>query len=201
MMQRLKRFVLQNDTTAGRAFDFGVQILIVVSLITFLIETLPKISDSTRRLLRVIECGTVFAFTAEYLLQVYFAQPRLKFMFSFFGLIDLAAILPFYLATGTDLRSIRAFRLMRLFRLLKLARYNAAIRRFHRALLIAKEEVILFLCVTVILLWLSAIGIYYFENEAQPEVFESGATGVPPVNMRVFVACNLAASGDSGGSE
>ncbi|HRA86656.1 MAG TPA: ion transporter, partial [Planctomycetaceae bacterium] len=173
MIQKLKRIVLDNDTFAGRAFDFGVQLLIVVSLITYSIETLPDLAEGTRKLLFGIECGTVFAFTIEYLLRIYFSQPRLKFMLSFFGLIDLAAILPFYLATGADFRSIRAFRLMRLFRLLKLARYNAAIRRFHRALLIAKEEVILFLCTTIILLWLSAIGIYHFENEAQPEKFKS----------------------------
>lgn len=68
---------------------------------------------------------------------------------------------------------MRAFRLLRLFRILKLARYNAAIRRFHRALVIAKEEIILFLCITIILLWLSAVGIYYCEHEAQPEAFKS----------------------------
>ncbi|MCD0462733.1 ion transporter, partial [Roseiconus lacunae] len=56
---------------------------------------------------------------------------------------------------------------------LKLARYNKAIARFHRALVIAKEEFILFGFTTGILLFLSAVGIYHFENEAQPEVFAS----------------------------
>ncbi len=105
MMQKLKRIVLDNDTFAGRAFDFGVQLLIVVSLITYSIETLPDLAEGTRKLLFGIECGTVFAFTIEYLLRIYFTQPRPKFMLSFFGLIDLAAILPFYLATGADRRS------------------------------------------------------------------------------------------------
>ena len=65
-------------------------------------------------------------------------------MFSFLGLIDLAAILPFYIASGLDLRSIRAFRLLRLLRIFKLVRYSAAIQRFHRAFLIAREELALF---------------------------------------------------------
>lgn len=87
--------------------------------------------------------------------------------------MDLAAILPFYLGTGVDLRSIRTLRLLRLFRILKLARYSAAVRRFHRALAMAKEEIILFLTATAILLYLGAVGIYYFESEAQPERFGS----------------------------
>ena len=94
-------------------------------------------------------------------------------MTSFLGVIDFVAILPFYLSLGIDLRSIRAFRLLRLFRLFKLACYSRAIRRFHLAFLIAREEVILFLVVTVILLYLAAVGIHHFEYEAQPEVFTS----------------------------
>jgi voltage-gated potassium channel len=60
-----------------------------------------------------------------------------------------------------------------LIRILKLARYSDAILRFHRAFLIAKEEILLFFFVTVIVLYLAGVGIYYFENEAQPEAFSS----------------------------
>jgi voltage-gated potassium channel len=74
---------------------------------------------------------------------------------------------------GVDLRSIRTFRLLRLFRIFKLARYSAAIRRFHVAIRIAKEEIVLFLGATLILLYLAAVGIYYFESDAQPEKFGS----------------------------
>ncbi len=83
------------------------------------------------------------------------------------------AILPFYLATGLDLRSIRILRFLRLFRAFKLARYSRAIQRFHRAFLIAREEVILFLIATAMLLYFAAVGIYYFENSTQPESFQS----------------------------
>lgn len=72
-----------------------------------------------------------------------------------------------------DLRSLRILRMLRLFRLLKLARYNSAMQRFSNAFFIAKEELVLFGVVTVMLLYLSAVGIYYFENEAQPEQFKS----------------------------
>lgn len=83
------------------------------------------------------------------------------------------AILPFYISSGFDLRSIRTFRLLRLIRILKLFKYSQAIARFHRALVIVKEELILFGFVAVIMLYLSAVGIYYFENSTQPERFKS----------------------------
>lgn len=172
-MPTLKRIIENNDTRLGRGFDFFIQFLIVVSLVTFSIETLPDLSQPTRDVLRYTEIVTVIIFTAEYLLRLYVADRKLSFVFSFFGLVDLFAILPFYISTGVDLRSIRAVRLFRLFRILKIVRYSAAIRRFHRALLIAKEEIVLFAIVAVLLLYLSAVGIYYFENEAQPEAFSS----------------------------
>ncbi len=172
-MPTIKQIVEGKDTFFGRAFDFTVQVLIVVSLISFSIETLPDLSPLMQSILTAIETGIVVFFSIEYLLRIYIAPNRIRFITSFFGLIDLAAILPFYLAIGIDLRSMRVFRLLRLFRVLKLARYNAAIRRFHLALLIAKEEIILFSCITTIALWLSAVGIYQFENEAQPEAFKS----------------------------
>ena len=112
-------------------------------------------------------------FSIEYLLRIYVADKKFKFIFSFFGIIDLLAILPFYLAFGVDLRSIRAFRFVRLFRLFKLVRYNRAIKHFGRAVSIAKEEILLFFFITIILIYLSAVGIYYFEHEVNPKHFSS----------------------------
>lgn len=169
----LKQIVEKTDTKAGLAFDLTMQALILVSLVDFSIETLPGLSDDTRRLLWLVETTTVVVFTAEYLLRLLVADRKIEFATSFFGVIDLLAILPFYLSLGFDMRSVRAFRLLRLFRILKLARYNAAVRRFHRALLIAWEELVLFGIVAVIVLYLAAVGIYHFENEAQPDAFAS----------------------------
>ena len=72
-----------------------------------------------------------------------------------------------------SLRSLRAFRLLRLVRTLKMVRYSKAMQRFHRAILIAKEEIVLFFALTLLLLYFAAVGIYYFENVAQPEAFAS----------------------------
>ena len=165
--------VIEGTEGPGRFFDLAIQALIVLSLLSFAVETLPGLSERTHAWLRVMEIVTVLVFTAEYLLRVTVANHRLGFVFSFFGLVDLAAILPFYLTTGLDLRSVRAARLLRLFRLFKLVWYGAAIRRCHRAFQIAREELILFLCLTGIVLYLASVGIYYFERLAQPEAFAS----------------------------
>ncbi len=171
--EKIRQLVDDTDSKPGRTFAFTIQILIVISLITFSIFTLPDVSLKTKQILYIIEVFTVAVFTVEYLLRLFVAERKLKFIFSFYGLVDLAAILPFYLATGVDLRSVRVFILFRLVRILKLFKYNKAIHRFHRALKIAKEELILFGFLAVIMLYLSAVGIYYFENAAQPDQFKS----------------------------
>lgn len=172
-MLTLKSVVEDTTTKPGRAFGLTIQALIVLSLVTFSIDTLPSLTEQTRRALRLAEIATVAIFTIEYLLRLVVADRKLSFVFSFYGIIDLLAILPFYIASGLDLRSIRVVRLLRLFRIFKLVRYSKAIQRFHHAFLIAREELILFFSVAAILLYVSAVGIYYFEGRAQPDAFGS----------------------------
>jgi voltage-gated potassium channel len=174
----LKQIIEQDDTPAGRAFDLFIQALIVLSLVSFSIGTLPDLGPGTRRVLAAIELVCIAVFSLEYVVRTAVATHRLRFTFSFFGLIDLAAILPFYLASGLDLRSLRAFRLLRLFRAVKLLRYSRAALRFKRALVIVREELVLFGCLALIVLYLSAVGVYYFEHVAQPDAFLSFFDGL-----------------------
>ena len=174
MKARIK--LLLDDSSPNkwsRIVSLVIQLLIVISLIAFSIETLPDLSDSTKYWLQIIEIICVVIFTVEYLLRIFVADRKFKFIFSFFGIVDLLAILPFYLSFGVDLRSLRTLRFVRLFRVFKLVRYNRAIRHFTSAIKTAKEEILLFLFITIILIYLSAVGIYYFENDAQPEHFSS----------------------------
>ncbi len=157
----------------SRAVAIGLQGLIVASLLAFALETLPHLTERQVRWLQWFEVFTVAVFTVEYLVRIATAEKPLRFACSFFGIVDLLAVLPFYLQLGFDLRSLRAFRLLRLFRILKLGRYNKAIQRFHRAAVIAREELVLFLSAAGIVLYLAAVGIYQFENKAQPEAFAS----------------------------
>lgn len=148
----LKRTIEENDTRAGRIFDLFIQSLIVLSLLSFSIETLPNLSQPIKRILNTLEIIVVAIFTVEYLLRLVVADHKLKFIFSFYGLIDLFAILPFYVARGVDLRSLRVFRLFRLVRAFRILRYTRAIQRFRNAFLSVKEELVLFLVATAFLL-------------------------------------------------
>ena len=97
MKTRIKKIIESTETSQGRVFAFTVQILIVISLVTFSINTLPNLSNSTREVLQAIEILTVTVFTIEYLLRISVSDNKFGFIFSFFGIIDLMAILPFYM--------------------------------------------------------------------------------------------------------
>jgi voltage-gated potassium channel len=172
-MNKLREIILKSDTTAGRNFDLFIQFCIVLSLVSFSLETIKNLSENTIIILNWIELATVTIFTVEYFLRIWLSTHRLSYIFSFFGLIDLIAILPFYMSSGVDLRSIRVLRLMRLFRILKLANYSQALQTFQRAYNHIKAELTVFGVFSILILYISSLGIYIFENEAQPEQFGS----------------------------
>ncbi|HKL16210.1 MAG TPA: ion transporter [Balneolaceae bacterium] len=169
----LKKIIEETDTKTGRAFDLTIQILIVYSLITFSISTLPGLSHTAQQFLHLSQITVVAIFTIEYVLRIVVADRKLGYIFSFYGVIDLMAIFPFYITYAVDLRAIRIVRLLRVFRIFKVARYVKAVERYGTAFKSIKEELVVFFGATFFLIYLSAVGIYYFEHIAQPEAFQS----------------------------
>ena len=139
-----------------------------MSLVAFSIETLPNNSPKLIKFLYDFEVFCIVVFTIEYLLRIIVSKKSISYIFSFYGLIDFIAIIPYYLSS-LDLRFFRAFRVFRIFRAFKLIRFNKALYRFRIAFQIVKEELLLFLTVIFILLFISSALIYFFENQAQPE--------------------------------
>jgi len=170
---KIDKIVETRESKAGLYFDYAIQVLILLSVASFTIETLPDLTAETINYLETFELVCILIFSLEYLVRLYIAKNKLKFITSFYGIIDILAILPFYLTLGFDLRSARVLRFLRLFRLIKLIRYNKAIRRFQTAFMMIKQELVMFSMVSLILFYLSAVGIYYFENSVQPESFSS----------------------------
>jgi voltage-gated potassium channel len=167
----IKDIVERNDHPAGRVFDLCIQGLIFLSLFAFCVETLPDLPANTRRWLEIFEIVCVAIFSLEYLVRLWVAERKLAYIFSFYGVIDLVAILPFYLARSVDLRSLRILRLFRLLRLLRF--FSPAIDRFRRAFIRVRAELACFFAATGLMLFVSSVGIYYFERGAQPEAFRS----------------------------
>ncbi len=161
--------------------------MIIITLILFnvaavILESVATVHAAYGVALRWFEIVSVAVFTAEYLLRMWsvtaeprYAHPisgRLRFAFKPLPLIDLLAILPYYLMlVGIDLRVIRALRIMRLLRIAKLGRYYAALRVIHRVINRQKEELILTMSVLMILLVISSALMFHAENTAQPENF------------------------------
>ena len=143
------------------------------SLVAFSVDTLSALSPDIRQLLWRVEVVTVAIFTIEYALRLIVADSPRQFALSFFGIIDLIAVLPFYLSLGVDLRSVRVLRVLRLLRILRVGRYVQALERLKRAGRMVREELVLFIGVSLMLIYLSAVGVYYLEHDSQPEQFAS----------------------------
>ena len=166
MKNQFKKIIESNK------FSYIIQTLIIFSVLSFSIETLPHVNPKLKLFLSYTETIIVILFTLEYIIRIY--TSNLKYVFSFYGLIDLLAILPFYITLGSiDIRALRIFRLFRIFRLLKLLKFTSSIKKFQNAINQIKRELLIFSVFAIFLLYLSSVGIYYFENNAQPDVFKS----------------------------
>ena len=172
MVGKLNSFLF-GETKFADKFEKFIQLLILVSIVNFSVQTLPNLSVRLIKILNIVELFSVLIFSLEYLLRLFTSPKPFRFFFSFFGLIDLIAILPFYVSLGMDLKSLRAVRLFRLLRLLKFLRYNDTLSNLKQSLDDVKRELFLFSFATVLLIYFSSVGIYFFENESQPDAFSS----------------------------
>ena len=146
--------------------------LILYSIITVCLETVPELSQYAW-FFKVSETIVVVIFTVEYFGMWYLSDDRWRYPFRPMSIIDLLAILPFYLHMGIDLRAIRADRLLRIFRVLKLGRHSRAIQTVGEALRRSSPELSVTAFAGGIFILISAMALYYAENRAQPDVFSS----------------------------
>jgi len=174
---KLRHIVQRSDTVAGRWFDRSVLLLIVASVVLMSLSTVPGLSPALKTALAAAEFVIIVLFTVEYGLRIVTADSRWRFVRSFYGIIDLMALVTFYLTLAwvgmMDLRAVRALRLLRVFRAFEFRRYIVATARIGRALKYARDEAVVFLFATLVLLYIAAMGIHHFESQAQPEKFDS----------------------------
>jgi voltage-gated potassium channel len=127
LKEHLHEIIFEADTPAGKFFDVTLLVLILLSVIAVMLESVPSFNERFGKLLYQIEWGFTILFTLEYLLRLYVVVKPWRYATSFFGVIDLMSILPTYLSffvVGTQsLLVIRALRLLRIFRVLKLGHF------------------------------------------------------------------------------
>lgn len=176
--------VAREGDVTSRRIDRFILALIAANAIVVVLESMQAVNDVAGTALHRFDLFSVMVFSAEYVIRVWcctvdprYASPirgRLRFMISPMGLIDLAAVLPFYLpAAGIDLRIARSVRLIRLLRLAKLVRYSSAFGVFGRIMRRRKEELVASLtCASFMLLVASSL-MYIVEGHVQPDRFSS----------------------------
>ena len=162
-------------------FDIFIYALIIANIVAMVLESHQSIEKQFSRGFHYFELVSILIFSLEYLYRILtsFKEEKWKgvkkYMFSFFGLIDLISILPFYLKQFVllDGRFFRILRLFRLSRVFKLGRDSKSLKLFIKALTSVKNELKFTLFISILTILFSASAIYFLENEAQPEVFSS----------------------------
>lgn len=191
MLSTVKKeiFKLLDPSQGATFWDKLVNILIIslilLNVIAVIFETVDSLFIEYGHLFRGFEIFSVFIFSLEYILRLWtctyidkFKHPvtgRIKYIFSFGSIIDLLAIVPFYLPISTiyDLRFVRIFRLLRFLRIFKLGRYLNASKIISNVFKSKKEELILCFLLIIALIVLTSSVMYFVEHDAQPDKFSS----------------------------
>lgn len=180
MREKIYRVIFKTDTPAGKAFDIWLLVMIMLSVATVMIDSVTEIHNAHTRLLMLVEWGFTILFTIEYALRIYCVEHRWKYTCSFFGVIDLLAILPTYMDLFIDgaqyLAVVRILRLLRVFRVFKLVRYLDEMSLLILALKASRWKITVFLGAVVTTVIVIGAGMYVIEGEQNG--FKDIPTGV-----------------------
>ena len=173
------------DSRIEYVIRYGIGLLIVLNVVAVMASTVDAVAVEYGDALYTFELISVIIFSLEYLLRLWavvedprYQHPifgRLRYSITFFALVDLLAILPFYLPmfVRVDLRTLRVLRLLRLARLVKLGRYSTALGTFTSVLRNKREQLLVSMAILLLLVIVSSTAIYYLEHDHQPEAFSS----------------------------
>ena len=166
-----------DDIIEGPVFSGIIQFLILTSAVAFVLET-ESAFDKYEYYFHILNWTFLVLFTVEYILRIYTALNRSAYLFSFFGIVDLLAILPSLvlipgLGSVPGFRVLRVLRFLRVFRIFKATRFILAVDRMIEALGEVKREIFALIILSSMLVYLAACGIHYFEKGEQPDEFGS----------------------------
>lgn len=177
LRQKLCRIIFDADTPAGKGFDLALIFIIVLSVIAVILESIPSFRAVYYPLLHSIEWGITAVFTLEYLARIWTHPRPIRYIFSFYGVIDFLAIIPTYLDlifTGAmGFAVIRGLRLLRIFRVLKITRYSREGRIIVDALNASRYKILVFLFAVLMVVLIIGTLMYLVEGE------DSGFTSIP----------------------
>jgi voltage-gated potassium channel len=194
MKQKLYEIIFEHDTPAGKAFDVWLIIFVFLSVFIVTLETVESLASNYVQTFFIIEWFFTIVFSIELLVRLYCSPRPVKYLLSFYGLVDFISILPTYVSAfipgSQSLLVIRALRMLRIFRILKLKNYTRAGRQLTNALIASKPKIIVFLgFITTLVLVLGAL-MYLIEGK------ESGFTSIPKSVYWAIVTMTTVGYGD-----
>jgi len=177
LKSKLHTIIYEADTPMGKLFDVVLLILILVSVILVMLESVASIDTHYHDFLYFGEWVITIFFTIEYILRIITVKKASNYIFSFYGIIDFLSTIPLYLsfilAGSNALLAVRALRLLRVFRILKITRYMGEANKLNKALRDSKPKILVFLFAVLILSIIAGTIMYLVEGE------QSGFVSIP----------------------
>lgn len=169
--------IFSSDTRRGKTFDIILLVIILISVFVVILESVPHIQEKYWFTFRIIEWIVTVIFTLEYIARIWSVKKPLKYILSFYGIIDFLAVIPTYIGlfiTGAQsLLIIRAIRLLRVFRILKITRYTDESKMLMRSLIASRVKISVFLFAVVTIVLIIGTVMYLIEGE------DAGFTSIP----------------------
>ena len=194
LRHRLYVIIFESDTRAGRVFDVVLIVAILASVLVVMVDSVPTLGTELKDVLRSLEWAFTLVFTVEYALRLWVVRRRARYALSFFGLVDLFAILPTYLALllpgAQYLLVIRVLRVLRIFRVLKLAHFIGEGQLLGRALVASRHKITIFLLSVLTAVTILGSLLYLIEGPA------SGFDSIPRAVYWAIVTLTTVGYGD-----
>lgn len=177
LREELYEIIFKSDTPKGKIFDVALILVICASVITIMLDSVSSLKMRYGYWFTFLEWIFTILFTIEYLLRIYSSNDRKKYIFSFFGIIDLISIIPSYIGILFPevlyLLSIRSVRIIRIFRILKLSHYVNEANHLTKALALSQRKILVFFSSVFLLITILGSIIYVVEGE------KNGFTNIP----------------------
>ena len=188
------RIIFKSDTRAGKQFDLILLVAILLSILAVVLESIESLNSRYHGLFQAVEWTITGVFTLEYVARIYLVRNKFRYIFSFYGIVDLLSIVPSYLGLvfvgSQSLLVIRAIRLVRVFRIMKLSRYTNAGNMIMSALRSSLVKISVFLFAVLTMTIIIGTTMYLVEGK------ENGFDNIPKSLYWAIVTLTTVGYGD-----